>query len=140
MTAEEIQNLANEIAREEFERKLLAAERRVEVAARAKRKLERQRTYLNKGDGTKERLLEVPCDVWLPALTGIEMPRGRRIVCPLPGHETRSANCRFYEMGFYCFGCGRGGHLFVFAEHLWGIERASSGFPELIRRVAERLL
>jgi CHC2 zinc finger len=87
-----------------------------------------------------EALLEIPADVWLPALTDEDVPRGRTVRCPLPGHDDRTPSCRLYETSFYCFGCHRGGDIFCFAGELWGIPTHSRTFPELRERLADHLL
>jgi hypothetical protein len=136
----EIEIRALEIARDEFELKLRAAEKRAAAVAEERRKRERQSRFRDREDNRKAALLEIPCDIWVPALTGVEIPNGRRMSCPLPDHESDSPSCRFYDLGFYCWACGRGGHVFVFAEHLWGIPRIGPRFPEILDRLAELLL
>src|ERR1019366_3035825 len=124
LTAEEAQNRANEIARDDLELKVWAAEARTRAANERRRKLERRQRMPEKyanAEAQREALLEIPCDEWLPALTQIEMPRGRTISCPLPGHDDVEPSCRFYETGFYCFSCNRGGRIFEFAGELWDI-------------------
>jgi hypothetical protein len=147
MNAEEIKLRALEITKGELEYKLRHAERHAEAVmsaklAEAKRKLLSKRfNDASAKEESKQRLLEIPCDAWLPALTGVQMPRYRKVRCPLPGHEEeRTASCHFWETRFRCFGCGRGGDIFVFAEYLWGIPCAGPRFPELRERLAERLL
>jgi hypothetical protein len=139
----EIEIRALEIARDDFELKLRHAERRLEAViqaeAKTKRRLERQRRFPDSGE-EKERLREIPCDIWVPALTGVEIPNGRRISCPLPGHEDNEPSCRFYETSFHCWSCGRSGDIFVFAGYLWVVPHNGSRFPELVKRLAELLL
>ena len=143
MNAEETHLLALEIARDEFELKLRAAERRAAEELGRKRKMARKQQLTGKArdaEARREALREVPCDVWLPRLTGIEVPNGRRVPCPLPGHDDATEpNCRFYTVSFYCWSCNRGGDVFVFAGELWDID-PKTRFPELVKLLAERLL
>lgn len=131
--------LALEIAREDLELKLVIAERCVRDEVAAKRKLERKRQYADRGEVRAETLLEIPCDVWLPALTQVEVPRGRRVSCPLPGHDDNEPSCRLHDTWFYCYSCNRGGNVFNFAGELWDIDHKTR-FPELVKLLAERLL
>jgi len=85
-------------------------------------------------------LLDVPADLWLPALTSVDVPRSRTVCCPLPGHDDRTPSCRIYDTSFYCFGCHRGGDIFNFASELYGIQAHSREFPELRERLAADLL
>ena len=93
-----------------------------------------------RSDDLHDALLAIPADEWLPALTGIDMPRSRMVNCPLPGHEDRTPSCRLYERTYYCFGCHRGGDIFNFAGELWEIPTRSRNFPELRERLADHLL
>ena len=139
MNAEQIKLRALEVEKHELQVQLNHAWRRVEEEAKTKRRLEHLRRFPDSGR-EKERLLEISCDTWLPALTGVEMPNSRRINCPLPDHGDTSSDCRFYTTSFHCWGCGTGGNVFVFAEHLWGIPRRGSRFPELIQKLVDLLL
>jgi len=92
-------------------------------------------------DALHQALLEVKCDDWLPALTGVEIPRSRMVRCPFHGGgQERTPSCRFYDTSFYCFGCGRGGDIYCFAGELWGIPTRSRTFPELRERLVDQLL
>lgn len=91
-------------------------------------------------------LLRVPGPVWARALTGIAVPSsGATINCPFPDHDDRTPSCRIHaEAGWgtwYCHGCHRGGDVYAFAQHLWGVPRArGEDFKELKREVARALL
>ncbi len=140
LAAEEIELRALEIARDDFEIQLREAERHAEEEQDKRRRLKRRRQYASQGEDPTQALLDIPCDVWLPVLTGIEMPRGRRISCPLPGHEDKDPSCRFYDATFYCWGCHRSGDIFNFVGELWEIDHRGSRFPELVKMLAMRLL
>jgi hypothetical protein len=139
----EIEIRALEIARDDFELKLWAAEKHAEAAAKKRRKLERRRQLIGReadAESQREALLDLPSDEWLLALTGVEMPTGRRVSCPLPGHEDSEPSCRFYASTFYCFSCGRGGDVFRFAGELWGVSWDGRSFATLRKRLVELLL
>ena len=52
-------------------------------------------------------------------------PSGKRLVtnCVLPGHQDASTSFTVWpeQDRFHCFGCGRSGDLFVFAQHALGL-------------------
>jgi len=133
--------VANQLAREWFIEQIWRAERRVEREAEARAEAARrraQRPISASAEELHEALLEIPCDVWVPALTDIELPRHRTVCCPF--HDDRTPSCRFYETRFHCFGCQASGDIFNFASRLWGVETHSPKFPTLRERLADHLL
>ena len=80
--------------------------------------------------------------VYVELLTGAAVPPSGTILCPLPGHDERTPSFKAYDSpdrGWYCFGCNRGGSIIDLGTELWGLD-ARRDFPELRRRIAERLL
>ena len=137
------QAIADGIARDWLAEQTWHAERQAERAAEAATEAARRRARRPLNPTVEElhdALLEVPADVWVPALADLELPRSRMICCPLPGHDDRTPSCRIYDQSFHCFGCGRGGDIFAFAGELWGIPTRSRSFPELRERLADHLL
>ncbi len=58
-----------------------------------------------------------------------------RARCPLPGHDDRSPSFMVYpgDRGWYCFGCHRGGDLFVLHLHLTGRDSFAAAVAELAK-------
>lgn len=85
-------------------------------------------------------LLAIPPDVYVPRLLGVEVPRHRKVPCPL--HEDRHASLHVYEpaeRGWYCFGaCRRGGTIYDLAAPLYGYTARGEDF--LRRRTELRRL
>jgi hypothetical protein len=82
-------------------------------------------------------------DEYVRLLTGIEVPRDRKIRCPSPSHEDRTASLHVYETaqaGWFCYGrdCRRGGGIYEFAAHVAGMNLPLRGADFL--RVQEALL
>ncbi len=81
---------------------------------------------------------------YIEVLTGREVPRSRKISCPL--HHERTPSFHVYptpEQGWTCFGCPRGpngkplgGDIYTLAEKLWRTE----DFLELTRRLYDTFL
>ncbi len=89
--------------------------------------------------GADRQLLSIPAAEYVHALTGRSPNREGKVQCPF--HQDRTPSLQLYpDGGFYCFGsgCRRGGTIFDFAGHLWGIPPRGQGFRELRRRLAER--
>jgi hypothetical protein len=67
-------------------------------------------------------LLAISPDIYVRRLLGVEVPRHRKVPCPL--HEDRHASLHVYETaerGWYCFGaCRRGGTIYDLAAPLYG--------------------
>lgn len=82
---------------------------------------------------------DIPTLDYVHALTGYEVHERRQSCCPLPGHEDARPSFKAYDDGgFNCFGCNRGGTIFQFAAHLWGIPLPLRG--DSFREVRARLL
>jgi hypothetical protein len=82
-------------------------------------------------------LLAIPAADYARVLTSLEPNREGKIRCPF--HEDTSPSLQLYpDGGFYCFGsgCRRGGSIFDFAGHLWGIDPRGVAFLELRERLA----
>jgi hypothetical protein len=83
-------------------------------------------------------LLAIPTGDYVQALTGaVASPEGK-VLCPF--HAETVPSLKLYPDGtFYCFGCRRGGSIFDFAAHLWGLVPRGRGFAELVTLLGERL-
>jgi hypothetical protein len=82
-------------------------------------------------------LLAIPAAEYARVLTSRSPNREGKILCPF--HDDRHASLQLYsDGGFYCFGsgCRRGGSIFDFAGHLWGIDPRGVAFLELRERLA----
>jgi hypothetical protein len=71
-------------------------------------------------------LLAIAPEVYVRRLLGVEVPRHRKVQCPL--HDDRHASLHVYETaarGWYCFGaCRRGGTIYDLAAPLYGYTTA----------------
>ena len=79
---------------------------------------------------------------YVEALTGVRVPLGGYIRCPLPGHKDGTPSFKVYdsaEAGWFCFGCNRGGSVYDLASELWGMDPRRD-FLKLRRRIAAALL
>lgn len=88
-------------------------------------------------------LRTIPAAQFVPALTGHEVGRDGKTLCPLPGHDERTPSFHAYnepEQGWHCFGCRRGGTIIDFGAALYAIEPRGQGFHEIRRRLAADLL
>jgi hypothetical protein len=82
-------------------------------------------------------LLAIASSDYARVLAGREPNREGKISCPF--HPDRTPSLQLYpDGGFYCFGssCRRGGTIFDFAGHLWGIDPRGAGFLEVRARLA----
>jgi hypothetical protein len=82
-------------------------------------------------------LLAIPAAEYARVLTSRLPNREGKILCPF--HDDGSPSLQLYsDGGFYCFGssCRRGGSIFDFAGHLWGIDPRGVRFLELRERLA----
>jgi hypothetical protein len=69
---------------------------------------------------------------YVERLAGVAVPRHRKIRCPF--HDDRTPSLHVYEdadRGWYCFGCARGGSIYDFAAHVWGVETRGQAFNGL---------
>jgi CHC2 zinc finger len=79
--------------------------------------------------------------LYVEALTGIEVPPGGTIRCPL--HDERTPSFKAYlsaEQGWYCFGCHAGGGVIDLAAALYGIDPRGRDYWRLRDLILERLL
>jgi hypothetical protein len=84
-------------------------------------------------------LLSVPADEYVRVLTGCSPNREGKVRCPF--HEDHEPSLQLYaDGGFYCFGsqCRKGGTIFDFAAHLWGITPRGVAFLQLRKRLAKQ--
>jgi hypothetical protein len=84
-------------------------------------------------------LLSVPAGEYVRVLTGSSPNREGKVRCPF--HEDSEPSLQLYpDGGFYCFGsrCRKGGTIFDFAAHLWGITPRGVAFLELRNRLAKQ--
>jgi RepB DNA-primase from phage plasmid/CHC2 zinc finger len=91
--------------------------------------------------GPNDPLSSIPPEVYVEALAGEPVGRGRKIRCPFHGDTDPSLHV--YETageGWYCYGCGRGGTVIDFAAAVFGIEPRGRGYWRLRDRIVERLL
>jgi hypothetical protein len=85
----------------------------------------------------EEALRSIPAEQYVRVLARRDPTRAGKVLCPF--HSERTPSLHLYPDGtFYCFGtnCRRGGTIFDFAAHLWGIPATGSGFIELRDRLA----
>jgi hypothetical protein len=79
-------------------------------------------------------LLAIPTADYVRVLGEREPNRAGKVACPF--HDDRTPSLQVYEGGsFYCFGCRRGGTIYDFAAHLWGVEPRGEEFVELRSRL-----
>lgn len=84
-------------------------------------------------------LLSVPAEEYVRVLTGSSPNREGKVRCPF--HQDSQPSLQLYsDGGFYCFGsqCRKGGTIFDFAAHLWGITPRGVAFLELRARLAKQ--
>jgi hypothetical protein len=84
-------------------------------------------------------LLSIPAGEYVRVLTGCSPNREGKVRCPF--HEDSEPSLQLYpDGGFYCFGsrCRKGGTIFDFAAHLWGITPRGVAFLELRNRLAKQ--
>jgi len=92
---------------------------------------------------TDDPLRGIPAEEYIPALTGREIGRDRKVQCPFhAGGLERTPSLHVYpgDGGWYCWPCGAGGDIYSFGELFYGIEARGASFHELRRRLAEELL
>jgi RepB DNA-primase from phage plasmid/CHC2 zinc finger len=82
-------------------------------------------------------LLAIPPAEYARVLVGRSPDREGKIRCPF--HDDATPSLQLYpDGGFFCFGsaCRRGGTIFDFAGHLWGLTPRGVGFLEIRTRLA----
>jgi len=91
--------------------------------------------------GGGDPLLAMDPAVYVAALTGEVVPRGRKVSCPL--HTDTTPSLHAYptpERGWTCFGCGRGGSIYDLAAHIWQLDTKGNEFLELRARLRQIFL
>ncbi len=92
--------------------------------------------------GGDDPLLSIDPALYVERLTGIPVPRNRKVPCPFHAPD-RTPSLHVYEdpaRGWYCFGCRRGGSVIDFAAGIWRIEPRGRSFIELRDRLTALLL
>jgi hypothetical protein len=87
-------------------------------------------------------LQTIPAVEYVPAITGRPVGRDGKARCPFhAGGEERTPSLHAYpdDHGWFCFGCDRGGDIYVFAAMQYGLDHRRD-FPEIKRRIASDLL
>jgi CHC2-type zinc finger protein len=82
-----------------------------------------------------ELLLLDPAE-YVEALTGVSVPRQRKVRCPF--HDDHRPSLHVYAdpaQGWFCFGCRQGGSIYEFAALLSGRTTRGSDFVELRREL-----
>jgi hypothetical protein len=86
-------------------------------------------------------LLAIEPACYVQTLTGLRVPRSRKVSCPF--HEDRTPSLHVYHQpaqGWACFGCGRGGSVYDLAGELWQLNTRGPEFVELRNRLHDLLL
>jgi hypothetical protein len=81
-------------------------------------------------------LLAIPPAEYVRVLAGRKPNQAGKIACPF--HDDEHPSLQLYADGsFYCFGsgCGKGGTIYDFAAHLWGMTPRRDEFFELRERL-----
>src|SRR4051794_6883845 len=91
-------------------------------------------------------LRDVEPPTYFRLLAGVEPSSCGLVRCPLPDHEDRTPSCRVYptaDLGWWCFGCTRGGRIYDLASLLlggsWGRQLRGEPFRRAQALVHERL-
>lgn len=90
---------------------------------------------------TSDPLIALSPERYVLALTGQQVGRDRKVRCPLH-HPDRTPSLHVYEnpaLGWYCFGCRRGGSVFDLAGALWRMDTRGAAFLRLRDRLAVEL-
>jgi hypothetical protein len=96
----------------------------------------RRRGTPRASDASCDPLLMIAPAVYVEVLTGLCVPRSRKVSCPF--HTDRTPSLHVYPTaveGWCCFGCGRGGTIIDLAAHLWGLDTRGSDYYELRTRL-----
>lgn len=116
---------------------------------RWERKASRQRqreAFRRRGVVTKsiadeiDAMMRIEPAEYVEAMTGEVVGYGRKIHCPLPGHDERTPSFHVFpdaEKGWRCFGCNRRGRIYDLAAEVWGL-RLPGQFREIHDRLWER--
>lgn len=90
-------------------------------------------------------LRDVEPAAYFHALCGVEPNRDGFVHCPLPDHDDETPSCHLYptaDLGWWCFGCCRGGRVYDLASLLlggpWGRDLRGEPFRRARDLVRER--
>ena len=76
-------------------------------------------------DAQDDPVMRLPPPVYFRRLTGLQISRrGDKVACCLPGHIDETPSLHVYGepwLGWYCYGCRRGGSAYDLAGHLHGV-------------------
>jgi hypothetical protein len=95
--------------------------------------------YATLADERQRLMAVVPAD-YIEQLSDAEVPERGHVRCPLPDHDERTGSFVAYGdggRGWHCFGCGKGGTIYDFAGHLWGLPTRGAGFMQIHERLCE---
>jgi hypothetical protein len=79
-----------------------------------------------------DELLLVDPAVYVATLTGLTVPRERKVSCPF--HDDDTPSLHVYPdpaRGWYCYGCRRGGSVYDLAAGVWGMGTRGDDFRAL---------
>lgn len=80
-------------------------------------------------------------EVYVAALTGLQVGRDRKVACPF--HEDNTPSLHVYKTpadGWTCFGCRRGGSVYDLGGAVFGLSTKGAQFLQLRERLYELLL
>jgi hypothetical protein len=86
-----------------------------------------------------DELRQIPASEYLERLSDQALSAEGKIRCPFHGSgKERTPSLQIYPpFEWACFGCQRGGSIYDFASHLWGIPTKGPAFRELRARLAD---
>lgn len=87
-----------------------------------------------------DELLTIPASEYVPLLTGHQVGRDGKAICPLHDERTPSLHAYPDDQGWWCFGCQRGGTIIDLGAAIYGINPRGRGFHDIRRRLASDLL
>lgn len=85
-------------------------------------------------------LLTIPASEYVPLLTGHQVGRDGKAICPLHDERTPSLHAYPDDQGWWCYGCQRGGTIIDLGAAIYGIAPRGRGYHDIRRRLASDLL